>query len=90
MSYSDIFTKQSVTSIILPYYGHTHECRELLISLRQGSRKLWFENIKEWSHALSLNKLLKHISLDKPTIVSSILRKDQYATHKYAFTASSK
>lgn len=84
----DIFTKLSTSSALLEWYGTADKCKMLMRQLRSGSRKLWDENLKEWSHKLIPVKENAEISWGDFGKLYRFFKNQRYATYRVVLKVS--
>ena len=84
----DIFTKLSNSSVLLEWYGNAYQCRMLMCQLRSGSRKLWNENLKEWSHKLENVKESIDIGLGDYEKMNKLFKNQRYAMYNITIRIS--
>lgn len=82
---------------MLKFYGKTHHCQILMTQLRRGSRKLWNDNLKEWSINLSgrpaAHFIANKLEIDFPTSTAKLdnfIALKRYVSFKVCINLDSK
>jgi len=79
---NEFLTKLSLTTEILPFYGHADQCRQLMTQFRRGSRNLWNENLNKWFNVLSSVKQTVIIDSSNVAELNFIAQNHRYAMCK--------
>ena len=80
---NEIFTKISLTSLILPYYAKPQIWHNLMVSLRKKSWEIWIKNYKRWWNILS--EYMEKVRLFKLHLLEPINELWKELFYKYTY-----